>query len=312
MVVLAATIAVAACSGADGDEVGSPAGTPSTDVAASTPSSDGGATATDGGEADPSASTGLPCDVEMLITARCAGCHQGPSPVKLLTYDDLVATSSDPKKTLAQLSLERMKDGKNPMPPKPTTAATAEEIAVLQRWISAGYPRDGECMDVDGGKGGKKDDGKGGKGGKKDAGGADVPPVTCTSNVFWQEGNKGSGTMSPGSACLSCHENQRGVRKLAVAGTVYPTANEPDDCFGLGGVSVVVTDLQGKVQATLTTNEAGNFFVEKGVKAPFKVKVVRGGAERAMVATLGPGDGDCNGCHTRDGANGAPGRIMAP
>jgi len=39
-------------------------------------------------------------------------------------------------------------------------------------------------------------------------------------------------------------------------------------------------------------------------------RVVRGDQERVMLSPQM--DGDCNSCHTENGANGAPGRIVAP
>lgn len=115
--------------------------------------------------------------------------------------------------------------------------------------------------------------------------------------------------MHPGRACISCHE-QAGGPQLTIAGTVYPTAHEPDDCDGVAGsVQVVITDADGATQ-TLRVNSAGNFYSAAAVAMPFHAKVVSGGQERAMSAAQTTGD--CNGCHTVDGASSAPGRIMAP
>jgi hypothetical protein len=77
---------------------------------------------------------------------------------------------------------------------------------------------------------------------------------------------------------------------------------------------------QGGPTVVLTPNEAGNFFVdtegEKGPAAPagfgppYLVKVIAGGQERAM-AEPAP-HGDCNLCHTQNGAEDALGRIIPP
>jgi hypothetical protein len=111
--------------------------------------------------------------------------------------------------------------------------------------------------------------------------------------------------MAPGDTCQSCHNS------FAVAGTVYPTAHEPTDCEGVTGstLSVVITDATGSVQ-TLTVDAAGNFYTTKAVAFPFHAKVVSPTSERDMTATQT--SGDCNLCHSVAGANGAPGRIMAP
>ena len=114
--------------------------------------------------------------------------------------------------------------------------------------------------------------------------------------------------MRPGGPCITCHA-QRGGPDYNFAGTVYPSAHEPNDCNGLAQIQVVVTDANGKV-TTVTTNTAGNFSSRVAIKAPFKVKVVQGAKERVMAGSLTAGD--CNTCHTEKGANGAPGRVMAP
>jgi hypothetical protein len=114
--------------------------------------------------------------------------------------------------------------------------------------------------------------------------------------------------MHPGRACIDCHSQGEGP-DYVVAGTVFPTAHEPDDCNGVGGIQVVVTDSQGTSE-TLTANSVGNFAGRGGLTPPFSVKVVSGGKSRSMNGTVSTGD--CNGCHTVMGAQGAPGRIMAP
>jgi hypothetical protein len=103
----------------------------------------------------------------------------------------------------------------------------------------------------------------------------------------------------------------RGGPAFKIAGTVYPTAHEPNDCDGVAGgnLSIVVTDAKGGV-LSLPVNSAGNFYSKSAVAAPFHVKVTDGTKERAMPDTLTAGD--CNSCHTETGVNGAPGRIMAP
>lgn len=121
--------------------------------------------------------------------------------------------------------------------------------------------------------------------------------------------------MHPGLACIHCHTSggeEEGPR-FAVAGTVYPTPHEPDDCNGAAssaGATVVVTDANG-AEHRLTANGAGNFFLEsRSFPLPYTAKVTYEGRERVMVAEQS--DGDCNGCHTESGANHAPGRIFLP
>ena len=46
------------------------------------------------------------------------------------------------------------------------------------------------------------------------------------------------------------------------------------------------------------------------VLPPYTAKVLFGGRVREMIERQT--DGDCNGCHTEDGAKDAPGRIVLP
>lgn len=136
-------------------------------------------------------------------------------------------------------------------------------------------------------------------------------PPTCTSGTFWTTGE--SETMRPGEACVSCHATQRDAPTFAVAGTLYPTGHEPNDCNGAGpqtGAVVVITDAQG-TEHRLNVNQAGNFILEGVTLAlPYTAKVVIGAAERAMSGAQT--SGDCNSCHTEQGASSAPGRIALP
>jgi hypothetical protein len=73
---------------------------------------------------------------------------------------------------------------------------------------------------------------------------------------------------------------------------------------------VVVTDKTGKV-VTMLVGATGNFNSGNArLVPPFAAKVTNGTKTRAMAGTVTAGD--CNSCHTTSGANGAPGRIMAP
>jgi mono/diheme cytochrome c family protein len=238
---------------------------------------------------DPSAVTGVPCDVARVLATSCAGCH-GPTPTggapnAMMTYDDLMATSmTAPASTIAEVSLARMKDATSPMPPE---GASAADLAILEVWIAAGMPAGTEACDA-------------------------VPPATdlygtpsvCTSGTKWTRGNHGSKSMKPGAACNDCH-------RFSAAGTVYATAHEPDDCNGGASstIQVVITGADGKV-TKLPVNSAGNFSWSSTIKMPYKAKVVSGTKSRAMSGAQT--DGDCNKCHTENGTEKAPGRVMAP
>jgi hypothetical protein len=141
-------------------------------------------------------------------------------------------------------------------------------------------------------------------------------PANCSTGqgVYQGEGQN----MAPGGDCIGCHSGGEGPTYL-VAGTVMGKANDDDDCAGIGSTTVVITDAAG-LRIELQATSDGNFFygggdhfqsgTSKTLKMPYTAKVVRNGQERAMVAAQS--DGDCASCHTAEGANGAPGRIVPP
>jgi len=125
----------------------------------------------------------------------------------------------------------------------------------------------------------------------------------CTSKVMYSGGN--GATMRPGNDCKTCHS-------FSIAGTVYPTSHEPDNCNGVNGntgVRVVITGANGQA-LTLTPSAAGNFYSNTAVSSPFTVKITKGAATRAMATPQTVGA--CNSCHTQAGDMNAPGRIMSP
>ena len=117
--------------------------------------------------------------------------------------------------------------------------------------------------------------------------------------------------MQPGAPCNACHQ-QLGGPALRLAGTVYPTLHEVDQCNGSRSptLEVVVTD-KNNVEHKMLVNDAGNFlWTMTTVPAPFRARVTDGTRTRAMLGSVT--SGDCNSCHTQAGKNGAPGRIVAP
>ena len=236
---------------------------------------------------------GLPCDVQALLVDRCQGCHAkepvNGAPMSLMTYADLTATN-DNGVMIAQRALARIKATSAPMPPSPAPSVTAADIAMFDAWVTASTPS-GECV--------------------AGMGPFDGPPV-CTSGKTWTGGNNGSSRMHPGGACLTCHATQHDAPRLGIGGTVYPTGHEPNDCNGAttaDAAVVEVTDAGGTV-ITLPVNASGNFLTTQTIAFPIRVSVVANGKRRSMNGS--PPRGDCNSCHTQDGANGAPGRIVLP
>lgn len=142
--------------------------------------------------------------------------------------------------------------------------------------------------------------------------GFDTPSI-CTSGTNWTRGNRGSSSMHPGGACITCHDQSNQAPSFTIAGTVFPTAHEPDDCNGASGstsgAQIVITDANGRV-TMIAVNSVGNFYSQGAVALPFRAKVVVGTKERAMFGSQKTGD--CNSCHTEKGDNSAPGRIVLP
>jgi hypothetical protein len=291
---------------------GYPSGSGSCDAGAGgaggTPGSGGGAGAGGSGQAGSGGTGGavdaglpsgsLPCDVQTLMVSRCDSCHgttlAAGAPRSLVTYADLLKPDlANPSMTEAQVALFRMQSTTSPMPPAPASVATTAEIATLQNWINSGYPS-GSCA---------------GDAGPPPSDPLNAPPI-CTSNTTWTQGS--GSRMAPGQACISCHQGSEAPRYL-IAGTLYPTGHEPNNCNGVNGTTgarVVVTGSNG-TSITLTPNSAGNFTSSTTLSPPYMAKVVNAaGHERVMSSTMSAGD--CNLCHTQTGTSGAPGRITLP
>jgi mono/diheme cytochrome c family protein len=240
--------------------------------------------------------SGLPCDVQDVLTTYCSGCH-GATPAggatgSLVTRDQLLADSlTRPGTTVLAVAIDRMHSGA--MPPAPAAAVPAAEIGVLEAWLAAGTP-EGSCVAPNDPFAG---------------------PDTCTSGTTWTGGNTESPLMRPGGACISCHTSMREGPSLAIAGTVYGSGREVDDCNGARSTAadpivVEVTDATGRV-ISLTPNAAGNFYDEEDVVAFPATAVVRYQGRERRMSTPVP-HGDCNACHTLRGAMMAPGRIVLP
>lgn len=132
---------------------------------------------------------------------------------------------------------------------------------------------------------------------------------TCTSGRQSRPSDN-TPTMSPGQACLSCHQRQGIARNMRIAGTIYPSAHEPDLCQGATPATVEIYDAQGARVASLTTNRAGNFTGNQVAPPNYSAHVLLNGRE--VWSTSPHNGGDCNSCHTQSGASGARGRIIVP
>lgn len=129
-------------------------------------------------------------------------------------------------------------------------------------------------------------------------------PVECSSGKMYTGGT--GPTMEPGLNCAECHGGT-----LSIDGTVYKTGHEPDGCDGVNvtGLTVVITDSTND-KITLTPNSVGNFYYLPSINPPITATVTYNGKTTAM--TTPQMVTDCNSCHTEEGANGAPGRIVLP
>jgi hypothetical protein len=257
-------------------------------------------------QTDPTIAAGpsdLPCDVASLMSESCGSCHGNPlsggAPTRLLSRSDLAAQSKlDPSKTVADDCVARMKDKTQPMPP--TGLLGADRVAILENWVNAGMLA-GSCAT-------QPTQATSASTATSTSTSPDTPSV-CTSGRHWTGGDRRSEFMHPGVACIDCHSRDDGP-SYRIAGTVYATAHEPNDCDGsTGSIAVELTDANGKTYS-LPVNSAGNFYTPTRLAMPYTAKVVSGAKTRAMVGSQT--NGDCNTCHTEVGDNDAPGRIMAP
>jgi hypothetical protein len=144
---------------------------------------------------------------------------------------------------------------------------------------------------------------------------ADVPSSVCESGEIWTYSDKDSPLMNPGRSCVQCHaetDDPEHAPLYKVAGTVMRAKHEDDDCRGVPGLTVILTDADG-TEWEMIGNSAGNFWLEPDAEPamPYTARIVdRSGHERVKQDAVS--EGDCASCHTRDGAEGAAGRLLAP
>jgi hypothetical protein len=146
----------------------------------------------------------------------------------------------------------------------------------------------------------------------------DVDQSVCFSGKQWIGGKRGDPRMYPGRDCVGCHLENDGP-ELMLGGTVYAFVQGTytdetlakfkqqqtgKDCFGLEGVQMTITGGDGQI-FEVTTNEAGNFFVEgkaTDLVKPFKAEVHYTDPEtgRLTEREMGtpPTYGGCAHCHT--------------
>lgn len=151
-----------------------------------------------------------------------------------------------------------------------------------------------------------------GEEGEDDVGEVSAPTEECLSGTEWVGANTESPLMHPGLDCLGCHGDLGVEEEVVLGGTVFEGFTERDECYGVEGVTVQITDSTNTV-FELTSNASGNFFLELengAITPPYSAKLIYDGNER-MMATMQT-NLSCNSCHTSSGLNGAPGRILVP
>ena len=144
----------------------------------------------------------------------------------------------------------------------------------------------------------------------------EVPQSVCSSGEIWTYSDKDSPLMNPGRSCVKCHAetNDEGHAPFyKVAGTVMQSLHDSDDCRGAPQMTIVLTDAN-ETEWVMVGNSAGNFWLDPTAEVAMPLKTARiideHGNERVKQVKVS--DGDCASCHTRDGADGAPGRLIPP
>jgi hypothetical protein len=139
----------------------------------------------------------------------------------------------------------------------------------------------------------------------------DVTEDVCFSGTRWIGGKHGHPEMYPVRDCVGCHIDNDGPQ-LVLGGTVYPyilgkptifAAQSGVDCYGIEGITVVVTDAFGSEYA-LETNRAGNFYIEgdpRDFAKPFTATVIwtndDGDEKESAMSFTHPLYGGCARCH---------------
>lgn len=246
------------------------------------------------------ASVEFPCEVAQVLSA-CWGCHgdppRGGAPVALTTRAQLAATSPRGG-TYGERSVARLRDAAQPMPPSGLPRPDAAGVDAFAAWVQAGMLM-GSCEGV------------------TPPGGGGPAATVCTSGQKFPAGDdEGSPDMNPGMACRACHLREEPSEARYFMGTAYPTLHEEDRCYSSvpTGTVVQIVDRDGTVALTMPVRARGNFYSSSllaNVALPYTARVVSptGGVTEM---TTPQSSGDCNACHTEQGANGAPGRIVFP
>jgi len=244
-------------------------------------------------------------EVRPILEQWCTGCHassrtgagRSGAPAGV-DYDTYALASANADRGLARLQARSMPPG---------GSVPQGEIRTVALWIDQGKadcpPPGGDHLPP------------GGHTGQGDPG-PEIPAVACSTGAYWTEGDDGKPEMHPGRNCIACHDQRRAPGeddppRFAMAGTVMGAFRDVDDCIGVPGVTVEITDAASAI-TTYRTNSSGNFLAAAAFRPalPYTARLVLDGRERRMATPQS--NLNCMDCHTREGRNGAPGRIVAP
>jgi mono/diheme cytochrome c family protein len=284
----------------------------------------------------------MPTDVQNVLRARCILCHGNPPlptvPGPLLTVDDFRRPAkSEPGRITADVVVKRITstDVLLRMPPVPGDALTAAEIQTLRKWIESGMPLTG-CTAP--------------PAPRHDGGSTSPPPLppmraptlspplpAARAAPPGSNGTSGSSLMQPGVACINCHsrsggdddliakdgdgeggEGGEGGPRFTIAGTVFPSAHEPNQCYGSASRAPPSSSSTAPASPSPPpVNSAGNFFSSTSRPRPLP-RQGRPSRDASASCSAWCPTGHCNMCHTQTGATvvsggmRAPGRILLP
>ena len=117
------------------------------------------------------------------------------------------------------------------------------------------------------------------------------------------EGEDDEGNHNAGRNCLTsgCHSGS-GEKHFSIGGTIYA---DTDGADARVGAKIKVIDTNGST-VTLTSNQIGNFYTEKSMKAPFTITASYQGREVKMPSETSGGGCNADGCHIA----GSAGRVF--
>lgn len=142
---------------------------------------------------------------------------------------------------------------------------------------------------------------------------ADDEPAACRvpRSADLTPGEVTGPSMRPGSNCLRCHAKD-GIasnKPFSFGGTIL-RARDSEPCDGVAGVTIRVTDSEGRA-VSVVSNVVGNFWSAERLVPPLRVQASRDG--RTVVMPVETPTGGCALCHSwPDAVSGAAGRIRWP